>query len=242
MGVVTNNERATTEEYGQQGWLRFLPAGRTLVDPLPLSEALEEAIFGQPGGGTIKFRWKESGEVEMSEPAASANLPRSALPSSFAALRAALSEGRLTAFACDPQYRLHQIDRMYWWRSGLGNNDRLREGVGVPDDLVGAIVMVDRDALSEWSTVASKSLPLPELPEIDEPIVMATAAAIRDCEGWLRTKFDEQTTATWAKPQFREKALEEFSGRLSGRGFDSAWRAATSDFPDRARPGAKPKL
>lgn len=68
--------------------------------------------------------------------------------------------------------------------------------------------------------------------------VMSTAAAVRECEQWLLGELANPANATMRQPQFKARAVSSiFKGRLSGRGFKTAWAAATQRYPDFRRPG-----
>jgi hypothetical protein len=68
---------------------------------------------------------------------------------------------------------------------------------------------------------------------------VCTAAAISDCEKWLRREFINPERAATSRPEFLKLALAEFPDRLSGRGFGAAWNRATEDFPERRRAGRR---
>lgn len=69
--------------------------------------------------------------------------------------------------------------------------------------------------------------------------VQSTVAAVSDCAAWLEGEFGNRSTEGRDKDQFKTIALSKFTGRLSGRGFDTAWRRARATFPGRAKPGPK---
>lgn len=85
--------------------------------------------------------------------------------------------------------------------------------------------------------------------EVDSGIVvMSTGKGISDCEAWLRRHFEDYRAAKergeapeWiGRDDLKRMAVNgEFCGRLSGRGFRSAWSKAVEDFPERKAAGPK---
>ncbi len=153
-------------------------------------------------------------------------------------LREALETGRLTGgIAVDAQEgSTVPIERWQWTR---WNRTFVTNGLSLlpgyvdfrwPSELV-------RSAFPRIEPVSSP----PSGEENEKPVVTSTGAAMRECTAWLRGMFQDASTASWAKPSFRKAALERFSGRLSGRGFDKVWLDLTKEFPERAQAGAKRK-
>ncbi|MEH3037871.1 MAG: hypothetical protein PGN23_15500 [Sphingomonas adhaesiva] len=66
------------------------------------------------------------------------------------------------------------------------------------------------------------------------------AAALGEVTAWLIERFDDQATERMVKDQFKEEALQRWRGRLSARGFATAWGNAVVSRPDRAKPGRRP--
>lgn len=121
-----------------------------------------------------------------------------------------------------------------------------REGVKLPsDDLVGQPVVLWREEVTAYR---QRSLELagkliarePDTGLEDTPgqgvQVVSTAAAIKECASWLSSQFDNPEFPR-KKPEIKALALARYAGRLSGRGFNTAWSSVAP--PDRAKPGRK---
>jgi hypothetical protein len=163
---VSDNEKKTLERFGQAGWLHFLPIGRPLVDPLKYQHAKERVIFGKPGGGRLHLWVDGSGEVAISTSDEAVVSPsqeegRASLlrfQTASKAIRRALGNGRLATYVHDAEGAALIVDEMYWWRADADIHNRLLGGVGVPDHLVGAQVLVDPAHLSEWADTAESAM------------------------------------------------------------------------------------
>lgn len=59
--------------------------------------------------------------------------------------------------------------------------------------------------------------------------------AIQECKGWLPKEFEKDKDIELRKEDFAQKARSKFGDKLSGRGFDEAWKAVTSDPAHAAR-------
>jgi hypothetical protein len=68
---------------------------------------------------------------------------------------------------------------------------------------------------------------------------VSTAGGISECADWLRSEFEKPETASTRRDEFKAVALERFSGRLTGRGFRTAWERVAPDFPARSKAGRK---
>lgn len=77
---------------------------------------------------------------------------------------------------------------------------------------------------------------------VTPPPVVATAAAVKQCEEWLVRQFADPVNACMTRTDYKRRAVAEvFEGRLSGRGFGTAWNAATEHNPSLRRPGPRRK-
>lgn len=149
-------------------------------------------------------------------------------------LRRALEAGRINGvFATNSRTGdLVEVERAMWTRWKIAFvHDGLQLLPGLHDFQFPSEVV--------RSVFPAHAIPPPR--DTETVVVMSSAAGLRACEAWLREQFADDATLDRTKPQFRNKALALFEGRLSGRGFDQAWRNVVKDHPDRAKAGAKPK-
>lgn len=140
--------------YGVNYRLHFIPAGRELVDPLKYNNAVEQAVFGRPGGGRVDIYVKDDGEMEVQ--GCASNLDDWMIGSQ--ALRRALSGGLIVAYVSNDAGRTFVVDELYWGRARLDIHNRLVDGVGAPLDLVGRQILVDSAHLSEWERIAQAAI------------------------------------------------------------------------------------
>jgi hypothetical protein len=83
--------------------------------------------------------------------------------------------------------------------------------------------------------------PLPEIPKPKtRKTTVSKAAAIKECVLWLDREFAKDPGFKKRRGDFEDSALLHFDGRLSGRGFERAWREATVKHPKRSG-GGRPK-
>jgi hypothetical protein len=68
----------------------------------------------------------------------------------------------------------------------------------------------------------------------------ATAPVQREVGDWLRSEISKDAAGLKAKADFRTEAQGRWSGQI-GRMFDRAWSEVAEEFPDRGRPGRKPR-
>jgi hypothetical protein len=69
---------------------------------------------------------------------------------------------------------------------------------------------------------------------------VATSGAITRATDWLIAQFADKATRRTPKAAFMA-AARAADPALSERGFEAAWRAASVEYPDRTKAGAKPK-
>ena len=69
--------------------------------------------------------------------------------------------------------------------------------------------------------------------------IISKAAAVKECTSWLIEQFKADTVGSMRKAALSNAAKERFSGRLSGKGFETAWSAAAEEFPERRAGGRR---
>jgi hypothetical protein len=77
--------------------------------------------------------------------------------------------------------------------------------------------------------------------EAAKPLNTLVEGTLNDCAAWLMGQFEDPACPLVTKEDFFKAAKKRFKVLLSERGFADAWRAATSDYPERRKPGPRPK-
>jgi hypothetical protein len=85
-----------------------------------------------------------------------------------------------------------------------------------------------------------EALPPKPKPKPPRKTTVSKAAAIKECSAWLDREFEKDPEFKKRRGDFEDSALRHFDGRLSGRGFERAWRQATNKHPERSA-GGRPK-
>lgn len=117
------------------------------------------------------------------------------------------------------------------------------EGIDLPEDYLGferAHLQGLRFHPAEFRDFFQLQ-PLPEKPKPKKrKTTVSKAAAIKECVAWLDREFGKDPEFKKRRGDFEDSALRHFVGRLSGRGFERAWRQATNKHPERSA-GGRPK-
>lgn len=132
---------------------------------------------------------------------------------------------RLSLCAFDPNNPFDPLAKASHWifvdKSGFEDAIADIEAVALPD----SEYLADEEGVDQAGNVVAHP---------------SKAAALNECATWLVERFDDPRTRAMRKGELKVECLSRFAGRLSARGFETAWQNAASQRPERSKPGRRP--
>lgn len=155
--------------------MHFLKAGRELISPLAMEEALCQAIYGRPSADTDVWV-NDKGEIKLESPWGSADeaeLKMQEWRHASGALHGNLMRGSLRTYAMNPTSGEYlQIPRLYWFRRDLVGEQVLGAvdaATGWDASMEGQPILVAHEDIGAWQLTARQALSAQAFPVPSKP-------------------------------------------------------------------------
>jgi len=220
--------------------LNFIPYSPGDGGVVELSDCLSLAL----GQRDVLMLQNEAGDVEFR------NVPdqaeRDLWPEIYTLWHEALMDGALKGIVEHPETGLfRRIPRHYWLHRRPYETRLCVPGdvptTGYDESMADRPVLIPQSDIPEWRAIVTKVRALRAIDQTEaKPAEVACTPRTKgEIKRWLIEQFASPESSNVRKPDFAAMAADKWAGKYTKRGFDSAWREATRDFPERRRAGRR---